>query len=500
MADTARGRTNSRTPRRQAIPGNVAHAPESDRPVIAVANRLPVQQGDNGWELSPGGLVTALRPVMSSHPGAWVGWDGGTRGLPERLPDSGVSLEAVSLSAAQVRDYYRGFANATMWPLLHNAIEKPRFERAWWRSYQEVNRIFAERTLAALDEMPDAITWVHDYHLMLVPQLVRNRRPHQPIGYFLHVPWPSPGIFARLPWREQVLWGLLGADVVGFHTDEYRNNFLRSCVRQLGDAGIEVRGTTVLLPDGREVAAVTAPISIDVGQFSQSATDPAVTKEIDALREQFDGRILLLGVDRLDYTKGITERLLAVEMLLERRSDLRDSLAFLQIAVPSRDDVREYRQLRSNVEQHVGRINGLYTRPSGDVPVHYLYRGVSQQQLAAYYAFADALLVTPLIDGMNLVCKEYVTVQEAHGSSGVLVLSEFTGAAVELPMAVLCNPFDVEGLSYRLEQALGMTQETRRKAIAAMAGQVRTHDVHDWVAGQLKEITAQATSEDNRRA
>jgi trehalose 6-phosphate synthase len=271
-------------------------------------------------------------------------------------------------------------------------------------------------------------------------------------------------------------------------------------VRQLGDAGVKVQGTSVLLPDGRMVEAVTDPISIDVAQFADSATDPEVKKGIAALEEQFSGRTLLLGVDRLDYTKGIIERLLAVEMLLERRPELATSLAFLQIAVPSRDDVREYRQLRSTVEQHVGRINGRFTRPGSDVPVHYLYRGLSQQQLAAYYAFADGLAVTPLIDGMNLVCKEYVTVQEAHGSSGVLVLSEFTGAAVELPMAVLCNPFDVEGLSYRLEQALGLSQETRRKAIRAMAGQVRTHDVHDWVAGQLKEITAQATSEASRRA
>jgi trehalose 6-phosphate synthase len=465
-------------------------AVEQEKPVIAIANRLPVQQGDDGWELSPGGLVTALRPVMSTHPGAWVGWDGGAKGMPETLPDSGIRLVPIGLSAAQVRDYYRGFANATMWPLLHNAIEKPRFERSWWRAYQEVNRIFAERALAALEETPDAIAWVHDYHLVLVPQLIRNRRPDQPIGFFLHVPWPSPGIFARLPWREQVLWGLLGADVIGFHTDEYRSNFLRSCVRQLGDAGVKVQGTSVLLPDGRMVEAVTDPISIDVAQFADSATDPEVKKGIAALEEQFSGRTLLLGVDRLDYTKGIIERLLAVEMLLERRPELATSLAFLQIAVPSRDDVREYRQLRSTVEQHVGRINGRFTRPGSDVPVHYLYRGLSQQQLAAYYAFADGLAVTPLIDGMNLVCKEYVTVQEAHGSSGVLVLSEFTGAAVELPQAVLCNPFDVEGLSYRIEQALGLTEETRRRAVEAMAGQVRTHDVHDWVSSQLKEIIA----------
>jgi trehalose 6-phosphate synthase len=456
-----------------------------------VANRLPVQQGDDGgWELSPGGLVTALRPVMATHPGAWVGWDGGSKGMPQTLPDSGIRLMPIGLSAAQVRDYYRGFANATMWPLLHNAIEKPRFERQWWRAYQDVNLVFAERAAAALNQRAGAIAWVHDYHLTLVPQLLRDRHADQPIGFFLHVPWPSPGIYARLPWREQVLRGLLGADVVGFHTDEYRGNFLRSCARLLSDSGIEVRGSSVVLPGGRAVATVSAPISIDAAQFAALAADPEVKDSVTALEEQFSGRTLLLGADRLDYTKGIIERLLAVEMLLERRQDLRTTLAFLQIAMPSRDDVREYRQLRSTVEQHVGRINGRFTAPGNDVPVHYLYRGLAQQQLAAYYAFADGMVVTPLIDGMNLVCKEYVTVQQAHGSSGVLVLSEFTGAAVELSQAVPCNPFDVEGLSYRIEQALALPLEARQQAMAAMAGQVRAHDVHEWVSTQLDLIAA----------
>jgi trehalose 6-phosphate synthase len=467
---------------------------EVNRPVVAVANRLPVQRGDDGWELSPGGLVTALLPVMSTHPGAWVGWDGGTKGMPPTLPDSGIRLLPITLSAAQVRNYYHGFANATMWPLLHNAIEKPRFERSWWYAYRDVNEIFAERALAALDEHPDAIAWVHDYHLMLVPQLIRNRRAEQPIGFFLHVPWPSPGIFGRLPWREQILTGLLGADLVAFHTDEYRGDFLRSCARQLAGSGIEVRGSSVVLPDGRVVATATAPISIDAAEYARLATDPDTDKDVQALAEQFSGRTLLLGVDRLDYTKGIVERLQAVEMLLERNPGMRTSLAFLQIAVPSRDTVREYRQLRDSVELTIGRINGLYTEPGNDVPVHYLYRRLAPQQLAAYYALADALLVTPLIDGMNLVCKEYVTVQQARGGSGVLVLSEFTGAAVELPQAFLCNPFDVEGLSYRIERALLLTAGERRAALAAMAEHVRTYDVHRWVSDQLAEIAARGVT------
>jgi len=458
-------------------------------PVVAVANRLPVRHGDDGWELSPGGLVTALRPVMASHEGAWVGWDGGTRGIPPALPGVGVRLLPIRLSAAQVRDYYHGFANATLWPLLHDAIEKPRFERAWWQSYRQVNAAFADKALAALSKRPGALAWVHDYQLMLVPALIRERLPDQPAGFFLHVPWPSPDIFARLPWRQEILLGLLGADVVSFHTERYRENFVEACRRCLADT-VQVNGSAIKMPDQRVVSTTSAPISIDAAEFSRLATDRATAREIGALSEQFAGRTLLLGVDRLDYTKGIAERLLAVEVLLERRADLRTKLAFVQVAVPSRDDVREYRNLRAAVERHIGRINGQFTEPGADVPVHYLYRGLPPQQLAAYYAFAASLLVTPLIDGMNLVAKEYVTVQHARRGSGSLVLSEFTGAAAELREAVPCNPFDVEGLSQRIEHALQLPAPTRRSAVATMARHVRRHDVHRWVAGQLADIAS----------
>ena len=462
--------------------------------VVTIANRLPVRRGDDHWELSPGGLVTALRPVMAAHAGAWVGWDGGTRGIPATLPDLSIRLVPVGLSAAQVRTYYHGFANATLWPLLHDAIEKPRFERAWWHGYQGVNAIFANAALTALAERPDALAWVHDYHLMLVPRLIRERRPAQPVGFFLHVPWPPPDIFARLPWRQEVLFGLLGADVVSFHTEQYRRNFVRACGRVLAGTGVQIHGSKITLPDRRVVSTTSAPISIDAAEFSRLATDPGTGSDIAALSEQFADRTLLLGVDRLDYTKGIVERLLAVEMLLERRADLRAGLAFLQIAVPSRDDVAEYRNLRGTVERHIGRINGQFTEPGSDVPVHYLYRGLPPRQLAAYYASAACLLVTPLIDGMNLVAKEYVTVQHARRGSGALVLSEFTGAATELREAVPCNPFDVEGLSYRIEHALGLPASARRTALATMARRIRGHDVHQWVARQLADIESRGLS------
>jgi trehalose 6-phosphate synthase len=459
-------------------------------PVVAVANRLPVQQGDDGWQLSPGGLVTALRPVMAAQTGAWVGWDGGTRNMPTSLPGMGVRLRPLSLSARLVRDYYHGFANATLWPLLHDAIEKPRFERAWWQGYRQVNASFADAAVAALADHPEALVWVHDYHLMLVPGLIRQLRPDQRIGFFLHVPWPPTDIYARLPWRREVLLGLTGADVVSFHTERYRRNFMEACGRLLGRAGVEVRDSSLVLPDGRVVTTTASPISIDAADFRRHAVAPETDEDVAGLRDQFAGRALLLGVDRLDYSKGIAERLLALEMLLERRPDLRTSLVFLQIAVPSRDNVREYRDLRAAVERHIGRINGRFTEPGQDVPVHYLYRGLSQRQLAAYYAIASALLITPLSDGMNLVAKEYVTVQHARDGHGALVLSEFTGAAVELAEAVLCNPFDIEGLSYRIEDALQLGEDTCRAALGVMSGRVQTHDVYRWVEDQLAVISA----------
>jgi len=469
-----------------AQPGDDADGP----PVVAVSNRLPVTRSDQGWELSSGGLVTALRPAMAKHSGTWVGWDGGVRGMPTSMPELAVRLVPIRLSPADVRQYYHGFSNATLWPLLHDAIEKPRFERPWWRSYREVNAAFATATARAADERPGALCWIHDYHLMLVPRLLRERMPDRRIGFFLHVPWPSPDIFARLPWRQDILLGLLGADVVSFHTDGYRENFLHACAHLLRESGVTVDGSRIMTPDDRVVAAMTAPISIDVGEFSRLAADPATEGDIREIGQQFADRTLLIGMDRLDYTKGIVERLLAIEALLERSPELGRQVAFLQVAVPSRDDVDEYRRLRSAVEGHIGRINGQFTEPGSEVPVHYLYRSLTPNQIAAYYAVADCLLVTPLIDGMNLVAKEYVTVQHALGGSGSLVLSEFTGAAVELREAVPCNPFDVEGLAQRIEQALRQPDQTRRAALRAMAERVRKYDVHRWVAGQLAAIEA----------
>jgi trehalose 6-phosphate synthase len=463
------------------------------RPLVVVANRLPVGRAADGtWVPSAGGLVTAMRPVMEEVGGAWIGWDGGAAGVPRRVEGLNVDLHPVALSRAQVQGFYYGFSNRTIWPLFHDLIRTPVIDRRWWRTYQEVNRTFAEAA-AGLDlagEPP--LFWIQDYHLMLLPEQVRALHPASPIGFFLHIPFPPPELFARLPWREEIVRGLLASDAVGFHTERYRDNFARSCHRLL--RGVALEGDDVVLPEGRRVRTSAHPISIDTDEFSRLARDPETDRELEDLRAQFAGRHVFLGVDRLDYTKGIRHRLQAIEVLLDRNPDLRSRVAFVQIAVPSRDDVKEYRDLRTDVETEVGRINGRFTEPGGDVPVHYLYRGVSKTRLAAYYRLADVMCVTPLKDGMNLVAKEFVTCQDAGQQGGALLLSEFTGAMLEFADdCVPCNPFDVEGLSYRMQASLELEPADRRERIRRMAARVRDNDVFRWVRDELTAVEAGAT-------
>jgi trehalose 6-phosphate synthase len=459
------------------------------RPLVVIANRLPVGRDDEGgWKASAGGLVTALRPVIEETGGAWIGWDDDAEAVPRRVDGLACDLHAVGLSRAQERGHYHGFSNRTIWPLFHDLIEQPVIDRGWWRTYEEVNGLFADATAQVVAEMSEPpLLWVQDYHLMLLPELLRRRFPDSPLGFFLHIPFPPPELVARLPWRNQLLEGLLAADAVGFHTRRYRDNFIQS-VQQMF-RGVSALGDTLALPDGRHVRTVAHPISIDTEEFSELAVSDETEAELAELREQFAGQRVFLGVDRLDYTKGIRHRLQSIELLLERNPGLRGEFTFVQIAVPSRDDVKEYRELRTEVETEVGRINGRFTEPGHDVPVHYLYRGVSREKLAAYYRLADVMCVTPLKDGMNLVAKEFVTCQAAASDDGALLLSDFAGAVLEFgDDAIRCNPFDVEGLSYLMEAALGLESADRRARLRRMAEAVRRADVFRWVNDQLRSI------------
>jgi trehalose 6-phosphate synthase len=463
-------------------------------PLVAVANRLPVVKHGSDWRTADGGLVTALVPVFETRPGWWVGWDGGAGELPHSLPGLRPKLVPVSLRKHEVERYYHGFSNRTIWPLFHSLADRVVIDRSWWRDYGAVNERFAAR---ALDVAPAAgLLWVHDYQLLLTPAHLRRLGARQPIGVFLHIPFPPSELFARLPWRNHLVDSLLAADVVAFQTEEYRDNFARTCVRLRDDA--ELDGRRVRLAGGRSVLTAAHPISIDAAALGARAAGDGVNRALARLRWQFGSRQVLLGVDRLDYTKGIVERLRAIELLLERRRDLRGRVAFVQVAVPSRGDIREYRELRAEVEELVGRINGRFTSPGDDVPIHYLYRGVSVGRLLAYYRLASVCLVTALRDGMNLVAKEFAVCQAAGDGHGALVLSEFAGATEELREALPCNPFDVEGLSGAIELALELDEDDRRWRVERMAERVTRNDVFHWLGREMRALESSVVGDASR--
>lgn len=455
------------------------------RRIVIVANRLPVQRsrtedGGSKWKPSPGGLVTALEPVLKQSEGVWVGWTG-TPGLaPRPFTLDGVMMRPVSMSEAEENGFYHGLSNSTLWPLYHDAIRTPDFVHEWWEPYVEVNRRFA-RTAAA-EAARNGIVWVHDYQLQLVPGMLREMRPDLRIGFFIHIPFPPEELFAWLPWRKQILEGLLGADVVGFQTHQGAQNFSRAA-REYTDA----EGTDALLTyQGREVRVSSFPISIDAAWFQKAAETEEVAKEAMNIRRRVGAnRKILLCVDRLDYTKGIDMRLDAYGELLRRRVASIDDCVLMQIAVPTRESVFEYADMRRRIEQLVGQINGDFSEP-GRVAVHFFRRSFSREDLVAFYKAADVMLVTPLRDGMNLVAKEYVACRTDN--TGVLVLSEFAGAARELRRALLVNPRDREGMVSAMTTAVRMSKEAARMRMAILRTQVKRHDVHDWAASFLEAL------------
>src|SRR5690348_17508284 len=426
---------------------------KSEHDFVVVASRLPVDraEGPNGeqeWRTSPGGLVTALEPVMRQAGGIWIGWSGDAGEAPGEFEADGLDLVGLGLSETEVTRFYEGFCNATLWPLYHDVIAAPQFHRSWWEAYVTVNRRFAQA--AAEQAAPGATVWVHDYQLQLVPRMLREQRDDVRIGFFNHIPFPGYEIFAQLPWRRQVVEGLLGADLLGFQRRADATNFLRACRRAVG---LTTRGPAVRVsePGGsREIQAAAFPISIDAKGLAEIARRDEVQKRSAQIREaQGEPGLVLLGVDRLDYTKGIVHRLRAYgELLDEERLGPRPVL--VQVASPSRERVGAYQTLRDEVEVMVGRINGEHGEV-GYAPVHYLHQSFPREEMAALYLAAHVMLVTPLRDGMNLVAKEYVACR--NDESGTLVLSEFTGAADELAGAFLVNPHDIEGLKYTILRA-----------------------------------------------
>lgn len=451
---------------------------------VVVSNRLPVRRlddgGDAGWQTSAGGLVTAMTPILKERGGAWVGWTGQPDDAPAPFTHEDMRIHPVAISASEIENFYEGFANSTLWPLYHDAVRRPEFHRQWWWPYVDVNRRYAEAVAKAA--APNAIVWVHDYHLQLVPGMLREKRPDLRIGFFLHIPFPPRELFAQLPWREQMLDGLLGADLIGFHTKNGARNFVRACQQYTS-----ARGSQSLLEyDGREVSIGAFPISINVAQFEERAADPLVRERATQLRQMLGSwRKVILGVDRLDYTKGIDIRLRAFDDLLSRGGRSANDCVFVQVAVPSREGVEDYAELRENVERLVGHINGRHGE-AGMSAVHYLYRNLPFDELIAFYLAADVMMVTPLRDGMNLVAKEWVTCR--LDNTGALMLSEFTGAARELTQALLVNPHDIDGLSSTLDAALALPEEEQKRRMSAMRRTVRKHDVFHWANAFLKAL------------
>jgi len=443
------------------------------RRIVVVANRLPVSWDGERWVTSPGGLVRALEPVLQRVNGSWVGWSGNTGPDLEPFVHDGISQRPVSLSEEELDGFYYGFCNSALWPLYHDAIVSPEFHRHHWRPYVVVNRRYAQVAAEAVE--PGDIAWVQDYQLQLVPGMLRSLRDDITIGFYLHIPFPPLELFSRLPWRKEIIEGLLGADVLAFQTRASVQNFARAARRY---GGAETGGRGELLWRDRSIRLQRAPIAIDTVHFEQLARSPGVQKRVAELRSELGGaEHIILGVDRLDYTKGIDLRLKAFAGLLEKRAGQARRYAFVQIAVPSREDIPAYQDLRADIEQLVGRINGDYGEP-GWSPVSYLYRGLPLEELIAHYVAADVMMVTPLRDGMNLVAKEYVACR--RGLAGVLVLSEFAGAAEQLRSAVLVNPYDVDGVAAALRRATDMEYGEARVRMQRLRRTVRKETVFEW--------------------
>ncbi len=455
---------------------------DPERPIVVAANRLPVMRTPDGWTASPGGLVRALLPMLRATGGTWVGWTGIPDDAPEPFEIEGVDLYPVRVSAEEVELYYEGFSNDGIWPLYHDALRESTYDTRQWDAYQAVNERFAV-TLANI--APDnAIVWIHDYQLQLVPNMLRAQRPDLTIGFFLHIPFPPYELFSRLPWRRDLIEGLLGCDLVGFQRPTGAANFIAGAnqlleiERQIDPNPPDDRAIDIVVHEGRTTRVGHFPISIDVGEVEEMAAGRATRQRMSRIRARLgDPEVILLGVDRLDYTKGIGLRLRAFAELLESGDLDPERHVMVQVATPTREAVEHYQDERYEIERLVGSINGRHSRIGLPV-IHYIYRTIDFDDLIALYRAGDVMLVTPFRDGMNLVAKEYCA---AHiDGDGVLVLSEFAGAADELTDAVLVNPHDTRALQAAIKRAVEMHRHERRERMAGLREQIRKSDVKGW--------------------
>jgi trehalose 6-phosphate synthase/phosphatase len=458
-------------------------AETNNQRVIVVSNRLPVtlKRAGDSWQTrkTAGGLATAMQPVLQQNDGIWIGWTGETSGTNDEKRRAIVEDWArqhryygVDLDSQTAHGFYEGIANQALWPLFHHFPALMRFDSEHWKAYVKANETFRDEIVKHL--RPNDLVWIHDYHFLLLPQMLREAAPEVAIGFFLHVPFPSSSVFRILPKREDLLRGMLGADYVAFHTHRYLQNFRTTILRLLGLPSEMDR-----VEAGRRTVRLDAlPIGIAPRQFSDLLTRGADTrKRLEELKKRFSYRKIILSVDRLDYTKGLPERLRAYRRFLNEFTQWRGKVVLIQIAVPSRERVPKYARLRREVDELVGQINGDWSTADWS-PIVYLRRSVPQSELAALYAAADVALVTPLRDGLNLVAKEYVACKSS--GNGVLILSEFAGAAAEMGEALMVNPYDEEGLSAAIGRALSLPEPERRDRMLALYRRVHKNDVFAW--------------------
>lgn len=438
--------------------------------LVVLSNRLPFDGGDGSEVLSSGGLVSALAPILRSRRGVWIGQ---TKSPLTAPAIDGVAVRALDIDPDEFRRHCEGFCASTLWPLYHDMVVPAEFDRTWRDAYRSVNARFAQ----AADDAAGfgATVWIHDYHLQLVPEMLRSQRPDVRIGFFNHLPFPPKELFAQLPTRTAIAEGMLHADVIGFQLDSDVQNF-RSCALAFSDIDA----------DRSETVVDSFPMSIDAPAIHDCADSPKTALQARELRTQFGApETLLLGIDRLEHTKGILQRLLAYEELLEEGALDPRSTTLVQIAVPSEDEPPTQTALRDEAEQLVGRINGRFGTLETTV-IHYCHRSYSFESLIALYLAADVLLATSLRDGMNLIAKEYVAAR--RGRAGVLVLSEFAGSAGELTQALSVNPHDADALKHQMSEAVHMPAEAARRHMDAMASVVDSNDGHQWAERFLHAV------------
>jgi len=459
------------------------------RRLIIISNRLPVSivRGKRGlrYESSVGGLVTALNSFYKSYHGAWIGWPGIDW---ERVKGDEADVKArllsegcypVFLSAHDVQDYYEGFCNGTIWPLFHYFPQYTEYSKDSWQAYERVNDAFYDTVAEVVTD--DDIIWVHDYHLMLLPKLIRERLPKATIGFFLHIPFPSFELFRLLPWRNQILEGLLGADLVGFHTFRYARHFVDSVHNLLGYEAVMGQITTA----DRIIKADVFPLGIDYEYYSSAAQSRKVQTEASRLLAELGNRKIILSIDRLDYTKGIVQRLEAFALFLQRNPGQREKLVLVLVVVPSRTRVEHYALLKKQVDELVGAINGKYGS-IGWTPIWYLYRSLPFHTLIALYSIADIGLVTPIRDGMNLIAKEYIATKT--DGKGVLILSESAGAARELGEAIVINVNNQEEIAQALEEALVMPEEEQIERNRMMQKRLQRYNIMRWAEEFIERL------------